>query len=128
MLGMFGKKYKNTYCQEWEIDQLLQFCRRNFIFSPNMRSIMGFLPADKRITKRLGALKVVLFLWLPRWALAPSKLGRYSYRSQVFLWLPRWAFPPSIMFGVNAGIIGIVGRVCPRRSQDTFMIAAGWPT
>ena len=22
----------SSYCQEWEIDQLLQFCRRNFIF------------------------------------------------------------------------------------------------
>ena len=25
-------------------------------------------------------------------------------------------------------IFGILGRVCPRRSQDTLRIAAGWPT
>ena len=63
---------EHVYKNDWDIA---------IHISPNMRSILGFLPSEKRITKRFGALKVVLFLWLPRWALAPSKLRRYSYRS-----------------------------------------------
>ena len=37
-----------------------------------------------------------------------------------------------IFFGSNFDlfwiIFGIWGRVCPKRSQDPLMIAAGWPT
>ena len=36
----------NVYCQEWEIDQLLQFCRCNFVFL----SFAWFLKA-KYLTK-----------------------------------------------------------------------------
>ena len=60
-----------------------------FHSSQDMRSIIGFLPFEKRIAFCIAALKVVLFLWIPR----------YSYRSrsipidpQVFLQTPKYSY------------------------------------
>ena len=86
----------------------------------------------------------------PRWGQNDSKMGSKLICFSFMVVFSRFASGPTfstefllfgsfestnfwyLLFGTKFHgfwiIFGILGRVCPKRSQDTLIIAAGWPT
>ena len=75
--------------------------------------------------------------WLPnRYVLDSWSFFAICFRTYVFqcsfAFPELWKHQFLILFGTKFDnfwvVFGILGHVCPKRSQDTLIIAAGWPT